>query len=123
MTQRFQMIQEKSYSRPRDGEKVTFDPQKVTEVVDKTSDLEEFVVKPLYTKAELHEFRKKHEVNGTFRVDHDTVHSMEDLEKLLFIWQDATELAEKAEDVEIGEEYQTADGMRYTGFSIRRKQR
>lgn len=123
MTQRFQMIQEKSFSRPRDGEKVTFDPQKVTEVVDKTSDLEGFVVKPLYTKAELQEFRKKHEVNGTFRVDHDTVHSMEDLEKLLFIWQDATELAEKAENVEIGEEYQTEDGMRYTGFSIRRKQK
>lgn len=123
MTQRFQMIQEKSYSRPRDGEKVAFNPQKVTKAVDAAGDLEEFVVKPLYTKAELQAFRKKHEVDGAFLVDRDTVHSMEDLEKLLFIWQDATEIAENTMDVEIGEEYQTADGMRYTGFSIRRKQK
>lgn len=123
MTQRFQMIQEKSYSRPRDGERAAFSPQKVTEVVDTTRDLEEFVVKPLYTKTQLQEFQKKHEANGEFRVDRDTVHSMEDLEKLLFIWQDATEIAENAVDVEIGEEYQTPDGMRYTGFSIRRKQK
>lgn len=123
MTQRFQMIQEKSYSRPRDGEKVAFNPQKVTKAVDTAGDLEEFVVKPLYTKAELQAFRKKHEVDGAFFVDGNTVHSMEDLEKLLFIWQDATEIAENTMDVEIGEEYQTADGMRYTGFSIRRKQK
>lgn len=123
MTQRFQMIQEKSYSRPRDGEKAVFNPQKVIKAVDTAGDLEEFVVKPLYTKAELQAFRKKHEVDGAFLVDGNTVHSMEDLEKLLFIWQDATEIAENAMDVEIGEEYQTADGMRYTGFNIRRKQK
>lgn len=123
MTRRFQMIREKSYSRPKDGEKAAFDPQKVTEVVDTAGDLEGFVVKPLYTEAELQAFRKKHEVDGTFQVDGDTVHSMEDLEKLLFIWQDATEIAENVMDVEIGEEYQSADGMRYTGFSIRRKQK
>lgn len=119
MTRRFQMIQEKGFFRPREGEKAGFYPQKVRETVDTGSTITDYVVKPLYTKTELEEFRRSNEENGTFCVGKDTVHSMEDLEKLLFIWQEETEVAEHAATIEIGKEYETEDGMKYTGFSIR----
>ena len=83
--------------------------------------LEEFVVKPLYTEAELRAFREQNEVDGAFQVTEQTVQGVEDLEKLLFVWQEATEVAANALDIEIGEEFKTEDGMQYSGFSIRRK--
>ena len=79
------------------------------------------MVKPLYTQAELQAFREKNEVDGAFQVTEQTVQSVEDLEKLLFVWQEATEVATSALDIEIGEEFKTEDGMQYSGFSIRRK--
>lgn len=121
MTERFQVIKEKSFMRPRDGERAEFTPQRI-ETAEKTGqNLEEFVVKPLYTQAELQAFREKNEVDGAFQVTEQTVQSVEDLEKLLFVWQEATEVATSALDIEIGEEFKTEDGMQYSGFSIRRK--
>lgn len=121
MTERFQVIKEKSFMRPRDGERAEFTPQRI-ETAEKTGqNLEEFVVKPLYTQAELQAFRAKNEVDGAFQVTEQSVQSVEDLEKLLFVWQEATEVATSALDIEIGEEFKTEDGMQYSGFSIRRK--
>lgn len=121
MTERFQVIKEKSFMRPRDGERAEFTPQRI-ETAEKTGqNLEEFVVKPLYTQAELQAFREKNEVDGAFQVTEQTVQSVEDLEKLLFVWQEATEVATSALDIEIGEEFKTENGMQYSGFSIRRK--
>ena len=121
MTERFQVIKEKSFMRPRDGERAEFTPQRI-ETAEKTGqNLEEFVVKPLYTQAELQAFREKNEVDGAFQVTEQTVQSVEDLEKLLFVWQETTEVATSALDIEIGEEFKTEDGMQYSGFSIRRK--
>lgn len=121
LTERFQVIKEKSFARPKDGERTAFAPQKVVTETEGTEQLEDFVVGPLYTQAELKEFRKENEVDGIFQVTDKTVQNMEDLEKLLFVWQDATEMASGSWDVEIGEEFQTKDGMKYSGFSIRRK--
>ena len=121
MTERFQVIKEKSFMRPRDGERAEFTPQRIETAEDTGQNLEEFVVKPLYTQAELQAFREKNEVDGAFQVTEQTVQSVEDLEKLLFVWQEATEVATSALDIEIGEEFKTEDGMQYSGFSIRRK--
>lgn len=121
MTERFQVIKEKSFMRPRDGERAEFTPQRIETAEETGQNLEEFVVKPLYTQAELQAFREKNEVDGAFQVTEQTVHSVEDLEKLLFVWQEATEVATSALDIEIGEEFKTEDGMQYSGFSIRRK--
>ena len=121
MTERFQVIKEKSFMRPRDGERAEFAPQRIETAEDTGQNLEEFVVKPLYTHAELQAFREQNEVDGAFQVTEQTVQSVEDLEKLLFVWQEATEVATSALDIEIGEEFKTEDGMQYSGFSIRRK--
>lgn len=121
MTERFQVIKEKSFMRPRDGERAEFTPQRIETAEETGQNLEEFVVKPLYTQAELQAFREKNEVDGAFQVTEQTVQSVEDLEKLLFVWQEATEVATSALDIEIGEEFKTENGMQYSGFSIRRK--
>lgn len=121
MTERFQVIKEKSFMRPRDGERTEFTPQRIETAEETGQNLEEFVVKPLYAQAELRAFREKNEVDGAFQVTEQTVQSVEDLEKLLFVWQEATEVATSALDIEIGEEFKTEDGMQYSGFSIRRK--
>ena len=121
MTERFQVIKEKSFMRPRNGERTEFTPQRIETAEETGQNLEEFVVKPLYAQAELRAFREKNEVDGAFQVTEQTVQSVEDLEKLLFVWQEATEVATSALDIEIGEEFKTEDGMQYSGFSIRRK--
>lgn len=121
MTERFQVIKEKSFMRPRDGERAEFTPQRIETDEETGQNLEEFVVKPLYTHAELQAFREQNEVDGAFQVTEQTVQGVEDLEKLLFVWQEATEVAANALDIEIGEEFKTEDGMQYSGFSIRRK--
>lgn len=121
MTERFQVIKEKSFLRLRNGEKAEFTPQMIESAEEKGQNLEEFVVKPLYTEAELRAFREQNEVDGAFQVTEQTVQGVEDLEKLLFVWQEATEVAANALDIEIGEEFKTEDGMQYSGFSIRRK--
>ena len=51
--------------------------------------MDDFVPKPLYTGRELEEFKAKNSQNGTFSVSEETVSSIEDLEKLLLVWQEA----------------------------------
>ena len=51
----------------------------------------------------------------------DTVHTVEDLEKLLFVWKEDTEIAKETEEIVIGEEFTTEEGLQYSGFTIRRK--
>lgn len=119
MTQHAQVIREQSFSRPRMVEKREFMPQKIQQVFAEEAFLEDFVVKPLYTQTELDAFRKKNDQNGTFHVGKDTVNTIEDLEKLLFIWQEATEISENNIEIELGEEFTTKDHLTYTGFSVR----
>ena len=46
-----------------------------------SSEIADFVPKPLYTGRQLEEFRRRHTKNGVFQVLEDTVQSAEDLEK------------------------------------------
>lgn len=121
MTERFSVIKERSFARPRDGRKPVFEPQELAKSEQTEANLDEFVVKPIYTKAQIRAFRREHEADGVFRVTGDTVRTVEDLEKLLFVWQEATEIAEETEEIVLGEEFTTEDGLQYSGFTIRRK--
>ena len=121
MTERFAVIKERSFARPRDARKQAFEPQELAKQSKSEEQLGEFVVKPLYTKAQIRKFRKENEVDGVFQVTKDTVRTVEDLEKLLFVWQEATEIAEETEEIVIGEEFTTAEGLQYSEFAIRRK--
>ena len=78
-----------------------------------------FVLKPLYTHREIERFRRKNEKDGVFRVTEDTVRSMEDLEKLFFVWQEATETAGGNGEIVLGEEWENSAGFRYSVLEIR----
>lgn len=118
LTERYRGMTERSIYRRKTAEKEAFTPQTVKETVPSKEELEEFVLKPLYTKKEIREFWKKNESDGEFRVTKQTVQTMEDLEKLFFVWQEATERAESDTVVEIKEEFE-AKGFHFSGLKIK----
>ena len=87
-----------------------------------SEEMNEYVLKPLYTQKEIREFRKQNEQDGNFIVTKDTVKSMEDLEKLFLVWQDATEVAEGTEEIEVGEELENENGLRFSKLVIKKSQ-
>lgn len=121
MTERFAVFKERSFARPRGAKKQEFEPQELVKTMQREEQLDEFVVKPLYTKAQIRAFRKEHELDGVFQVTENTVQTVADLEKLLFVWQEATEIAEETAEIVIGEEFTTKEGLQYSGFTIRRE--
>ena len=120
MTERYKAVTDRSLYRRKNTEKERFIPQAVSTKEEAQENLEGFVLKPLYTKKEIRAFRRKNEHDGEFLVTKDTVQTMEDLEKLFFVWQEATELAESDAVVEVQEELQTK-GFRYSGLRIKEK--
>ena len=45
--------------------------------------------------------------------------SIEDLEKLFFVWQEATEIAENDQEISIGEELENEEGFRFSELTIK----
>lgn len=119
LTERFHVITERSLYRKRDSERGSFEPQAVVREEDRREDLDSFVLKPLYTGKEIAEFRRKNIKDGRFTVTRDTVQSIEDLEKLFFVWQDATEIAENDQEISIGEELENEEGFRFSELTIK----
>ena len=70
----------------------------------------DFVPKPLYTRNELQSFRRKNTVDGIFVATEETVKSVEDLEKLLFLWQEETEERLAEDTVSVDGEIRSKDG-------------
>ena len=124
LTEPYRVMTEKSLYQRRDRKKEAFVPQAVTEVAEQadSEEMNEYVLKPLYTQKEIREFRKQNEQEGNFIVTKDTVKSMEDLEKLFLVWQDATEVAEGTEEIEVGEELENENGLRFSKLVIKKSQ-
>lgn len=124
LTEPYRVMNEKSLYQRRDRKKEAFVPQAVTEVTGQadSEEMNEYVLKPLYTQKEIREFRKQNEQDGNFIVTKDTVKSMEDLEKLFLVWQDATEVAEGTEEIEVGEELENENGLRFSKLVIKKSQ-
>ena len=78
----------------------------------------DFVPKPLYTKKELQSFRDKNMRDGMFVTDEQTVESMEDLEKLLFLWQEETNERMGEDTVSLDGEITKSDGVSYSRLVI-----
>ncbi|MBO5353712.1 MAG: hypothetical protein J6A77_10490 [Lachnospiraceae bacterium] len=100
------------YSKKAAG-KPEFHPVAVKE--EKTADMLEYIPKPLYTKKELQEFRYKNTKDGRFVADKDSITSVEDLEKLMFLWNEV--IGEESTKVLFEGEEET-DGMRFTKMVI-----
>lgn len=122
LTEPYRVLNEKSLYQRRDRKKEAFAPQAVAEVNEQAEaeEMNEFVLKPLYTQKEIREFRKQNEQEGNFIVTKDTVKSMEDLEKLFLVWQDATEVAEGAEEIEVGEDLESESGLKFSKLVIKK---
>jgi len=122
VTSPYRVITEKSFYSRRDREKEEFRPAAVNEgQKPRAEELDEFILKPLYTRKEIDAFRKKHEKNGIFTATADTVQSMEDLEKLFFVWQEATELSDSMEEIDVGNDLTAAGGLKYSSLTIKEK--
>ena len=124
VTSPFRVITEKSLYTRRDSDKEAFAPAAVQKPVEEPENgLEEFVLKPLYTHREIDRFRRQHMKHGVFEADSKDIQSVEDLEKLFFVWQEATELAEGKQKIEVGEELisQGETGFKFSRLTIEEK--
>lgn len=121
ITSQYRVITERSMYQRRNTEREVFSPQEVRKQNISAEPLDTFILKPLYTKKELKKFWKENELEGIFHVTADTVKSMEDLEKLFFIWQEATELSESGQEIVVGKEFESIDGFRFSELMIKEK--
>lgn len=122
MSKRAQVIKDKSFARPRALAKKEFQPQAIEKTGRSTEKFGDYVVKPLYTQADIRRFREENEKDGMFQVTEQTVQNVEDLEKLLLVWQDAVECPDTVVDVKTDEDFRNAQGFGYSGFSIKRRE-
>ena len=114
----YKVLSQKSLYQRRENQKTTFTPQAVRTEEGAEDGMNEFVLKPLYTQKEIRSFRKANEQNGRFTVTKDTVKSVEDLEKLFMVWQNATESADSKEQIEIAQDLENETGFRFSKLTI-----
>ncbi|MCI5639697.1 MAG: DUF5716 family protein [Lachnospiraceae bacterium] len=108
-----------SLYRPRQEHSAVYVPVEPRQETEQTGAMEDFVPKPLYTKKELQDFRGRHMQNGVFRVTQDSIQGTEDLEKLLLLWQEATDDRLGEDTITLGEEMTNEQGLSFTGLTIR----
>ncbi len=119
LTAPFKMFDDNSiYKRHDSGEKL-FQPLAVeqSEEQEKTK-ITDFVPKPRYTKKELQAFCARNVKDGIFQATTETVQSVEDLEKLLFLWQEVTGKQPKQDPVLLGGELQSREGFTFSELRI-----
>lgn len=121
LTERYKVMTDRSLYRRRENEREAFSPQAVAAEDVADEGLDTFVLKPLYTRQEIAEFRRKNQKDGRFQVTEETVQSIEDLEKLFFVWQEATEVADTDKEITVGEELESRDGYRFSELTVREK--
>lgn len=115
----YRIMNGNSLFRRRDGRKEEFSPRAVEKEKQPGDEMDSFILRPLYTQKEIREFRRKNEKDGVFKVTERTVQSAEDLEKLFFVWQEATESAQSGADIRLGKEMENGTGFTFTGLEIR----
>lgn len=112
-------ITESSLYARRERAENEFRPEAaVSEAEPEASQLEDFVPRPLYTKKQIQAFMEKNKKNGVFQAGRESVQNIEDLEKLLFVWQYMTKDRGNQCTVELGEEIQTIQGYTFTNLKI-----
>ena len=115
----FKNITDNSFAGRRDRGDGAFAPVMLDEEIDaREQHMTDFVPKPLYTRNELQSFRRKNTVDGVFVATEETVQSVEDLEKLLFLWQEETEERLAEDTVSVDGEIRSEDGLTYSRLVI-----
>lgn len=119
LTTQFRRFDDSSLYSRREGAENRFEPLTI-EAQGETEerDIAEFVPKPLYTRRQLREFCAGGMKNGSFIATEDTVRSVEDLEKLLFLWQEMTGDQERENVVALGKELKGEEGFTFSELTI-----
>ncbi len=122
LTAPFKMFDDNSIYKRRERFENIFEPLAVehNQGNDQT-EITDFVPKPLYTRKQLHAFRDKNMKDGVFQTTKDTIQSVQDLEKMLFLWQEATGMQSELEVVELEGELRSKDGFTFSQLRIHRK--
>lgn len=117
----FRQVTDKSFYLPRTESTEDFVAitQDSTEV--EKTEIQDFVPKPLYTQYELNQFRKQNMQGDRFVATQKTVRSAQDLEKLLLIWQDATDSRLEEDRITLGEELYSEEGFSFSQLTIENK--
>ena len=123
LTALFKMFDDNSMYRRRDSSKNHFEPLAVEkrEETDKAA-ITDFVPKPLYTKKQLKAFCDRNMRDGVFQAADDTVQTVEDLEKMIFLWQETIGKQTKQDSVKLGGELHNEAGFAFTELCIDLKQ-
>lgn len=112
-TTQFANITGNSLYSKKEAAKPVFQP--VAAEQEQKSEMLDYLPRPLYTMRELQDFRQKNTKNGTFMADKDSITSVEDLEKLMFLWNEVV----SGENLELSlEGEEEKDGMRFTRLVI-----
>ena len=118
-TSQYKIMSDRSFFTPRGGTMSAFVPVAVAEERAVEQEISDFVPKPLYTKAQLESFRRRNMRDGSFVATEDTVQSISDLEKLLFLWQEATASRLEDDRVLVGEELKSKEGYSFSSLKIK----
>ncbi|MDE6916657.1 MAG: hypothetical protein K2P39_07670 [Lachnospiraceae bacterium] len=119
LTAPFKMCDDNSMYRRRDSSENLFEPLPVQpqETAPETA-ITDFVPKPLYTKKQLRAFCDKNMRDGVFRTTGETIQSVEDLEKMMFLWQEAVRGQQKQGGVALGGELRNEEGFTFSELQI-----
>lgn len=78
----------------------------------------DFVPKPLYTRQQLQQFCQKNMENGRFVTTEHTIQCVEDLEKLMLLWQEETNECLKEDNICLDGEITGKDGVIFSKLVI-----
>lgn len=118
-TTQYKLMSDQSFSNRKQQGDNEFRPEMIAKPEEESKEsMENYIPKPLYTKKELRDFKEKNLENGKFITTEETVTCIEDLEKLMFLWQDATENANDSKLVELGEELMNKQGMSFSKLTM-----
>lgn len=119
LTAPFKMFDDNSMYKRRDSSESRFEPLAV-EQKEETDQavITDFVPKPLYTKKQLKAFGDRNTKDGVFRTTRDTVQTVEDLEKMIFLWQETVRHQTSQDNVKLGGELHNEEGFAFTELCI-----
>jgi len=118
LTAPFKVFDDNSMYRRRDSLENRFEPMAVEKQAEEAAIITDFVPKPLYTKKDLREFCGSNMKDGVFQASEDTVQSVEDLEKMMFLWQECVRNQSKQDVVQLGGELHSKAGYTFTKLCI-----
>lgn len=118
-TAQYKNLTEGSLANRRERADSEFTPAVLeTDADKKQMEITDFVPKPLYTKKQLENFRSKNIVEGRFVTTEQTIQTIEDLEKLMLLWQEETNVRLEEETVRVDGEIKGKDGVSYSKLVI-----